>query len=310
MGFLKNGLWNNSLRFNVNEEGSFDRPNSIFREGVSLDHPQFKPERNRYHLYVSYACPWAHRTLIMRSLKQLESIISVSVVMPDMLENGWEFGDSFENATKDHLNQNCYLYEVYQKSDPTCTCRVTVPVLFDKYTQKIVNNESSEIIRIFNTSFNLLTNNNDDYYPKQLRSDIDAINEVVYHAINNGVYKVGFSQTQAAYDVAVNDLFNQLDKLDSHLNSCDYLVGNQLTEADIRLIPTLLRFDSVYHTHFKCNKKQLRDYPNLYSYSQHLFNLDAIKTTTFFSHIIRHYYYSHKLINPYQIVPVCPDPVF
>ena len=309
MGFLKDGQWISEGYFNIDQSGSFDRPVSVFRELVSHKHPTFKPEANRYHLYVSYACPWAHRTLIMRQLKQLESFISVSVVLPDMLENGWEFGTSFPHATEDHNYHVSYLHQLYTRSNSSCTSRVTVPVLYDTQQDCIVNNESSEIIRLFNSEFNELSGNSADFYPEQLQDDINEMNETIYHRINNGVYKAGFAQTQEAYDQAVNELFDALDKLDHHLKTQQFLVHNQLTEADIRLIPTLLRFDCVYHTHFKCNKKQIRQYPHLYDYVLRLYDLPAVKDTTFFDHIIRHYYYSHKKINTFQIVPVCPDPI-
>ena len=310
MGYLEEDVWCVSNGFNINQVGAYDRPKSLFRDFISYNHSNYKPEVNRYHLYVSYACPWAHRTLIMRHLKQLHSIVSVSVVMPDMLENGWEFGSNFSHSTHDHINQFNYLYEVYKHAKKDCTCRVTVPVLFDKKTHTIVNNESSDIIRIFNSAFNEFTNNYDDYYPQDLSDEIDNINEVIYHSINNGVYKVGFAQQQAVYDEAVSKLFNQLDYLEEYFKSHLFLVGNKLTEADIRLVPTLLRFDSVYHTHFKCNQKQLRNYSNLYEYVRKIYDFSAVKETTFYSHIIRHYYYSHNMINPFQIIPVCPNPIF
>jgi len=309
MGHLDQGVWVSERAFSINKRGAFDRPVSAFREQISCSHSIYQPKKNRYHLYVSYACPWAHRTLIMRQLKGLETFISVSVVKPDMLDHGWEFGDDVAHSSNDHIHGYEYLYRVYQHADPKCTARVTVPVLYDTKTETIVNNESSEILRIFNSEFNHLTGNMLDFYPKAHQLDIDTINERIYHDINNGVYKVGFAQQQKAYDDAVKVLFNTLDFLENHFKTNDYLIGDELTEADIRLIPTLLRFDCVYHTHFKCNLRQLRSYTHLYAYIKKLYDFPAIKQTTFFDHIIRHYYYSHSMINPFQIIPVCPDPL-
>ena len=242
-----------------------------FRDEVSSNGDKYHPESNRYHLYVSYACPWAHRTLIYRELKNLNKHISVSVVHPDMLENGWAFDDSFPGATKDHLFESTYLYENYQRADKEVTTSVTVPILWDKKHNTIVNNESSEIIRMFNSSFNELTGNNDNYYPLEHRDEINRFNELIYEPVNNGVYKTGFAKTQESYDEAVNQLFSTLDFLDQHLEGKKYLVGERLTEGDIRLIPTLLRFDLVYVTHFKCNLKRIVDYKkNLSRYTREL----------------------------------------
>lgn len=310
MGMLLKGKWEKGSIVTSDSKGAYDRIPRTFREFISDDHPIYKPESQRYHLYVSYACPWACRTLIYRQLKGLEDHISVSVVHPDMHDEGWIFDESFPAATKDHLFGLKYLREIYTKSDPTITTSVTVPVLWDKKTNTIVNNESSEIIRMFNTSFNDLTGNMTDYYPEHLRARIDELNDLIYPAINNGVYKTGFATTQEAYDEAVNLLFNTLDHLDELLEKNRYLTGNQLSEADLRLIPTLLRFDIVYVTHFKCNIRQIKDYKNLSRYTRELFEVPAINSTTNLEHIKRHYYYSHSNINPYRIIPKGPEKIF
>ena len=271
----------------------------------------YKPESDRYHLYVSYACPWAHRTLIYRRLKGLEEHIGVSVVSPDMLDDGWVFDEGFPGSTKDHLYGATKLRNLYVKADPTITTSVTVPILWDKRTHSIVNNESSEIIRMFNSSFNTLTGNDEDYYPPHLRTEIDALNAMIYPTINNGVYRAGFAKTQLAYDEAVTSLFEALDALELRLEGQTYLLGEVLTEADLRLLPTLLRFDAVYVGHFKCNKRRIKDYPNLSRYLRHAYqSIEAIRQTTHIGHIKRHYYYSHPSINPHQIIPQGPDELF
>jgi glutathionyl-hydroquinone reductase len=310
MGVLINGTWKSGSVVTSDKDGAYARIPRSFLDVISPDHPIFQPESNRYHLYVSYACPWAHRTLIYRKLKGLEEHISVSVVHPDMLMDGWIFDDSYPEATKDHLFDSAFLREIYQKADPEITTSVTVPVLWDKNTATIVNNESSEIIRIFNSSFNELTGNNDDYYPEDRRQIIDQLNDKIYSAVNNGVYRTGFAKTQKAYDEAVSALFETLDELDEILAQNKYLTGNEITEADLRLIPTLLRFDSVYVTHFKCNCKRIKDYKHLGRYAKELYGIPAIKETTNLDHIKRHYYYSHESINPYRIIPKGPDVLF
>ena len=306
MGKLVNGVWETKSIVTSGQKGNYERLVRGFRDLISNDHNLFKPESNRYHLYVSYACPWAHRTLIVRQLKQLESHISVSVVHPDMLENGWVFDHTFEGATKDSVNHKRYLYEIYQLADPKVTTSVTVPLLWDKKTQTIVNNESSEIIRQFNTSFNQLTGSSLELYPDSFRDEIDHWNEYIYEPINNGVYKSGFAKNQEVYEEAVSILFEHLDGIEKHLKNNRFLVGDQLTEADIRLVTTLIRFDQVYVTHFKCNIRRIIDYPNLTTYLNHLMLIDAIKSTTNIHHIKRHYFYSHDFINPYRIIPVGP----
>jgi glutathionyl-hydroquinone reductase len=310
MGMLVNGKWTNGSIVKSDKHGTYDRQARSFRDFISQEHPVFKPESNRYHLYVSYACPWANRVLIYRKLKGLEKHISVSVVHPDMLGEGWLFDDSYPDATKDHLFDFKLLSEVYQKADSEITTSVTVPILWDKKTNTIVNNESSEIIRMFNNSFNELTGNNVDYYPTELREQIDHLNEKIYKTVNNGVYKTGFAITQQAYDEAVINLFRTLDELEELLETNIYLTGDLITEADLRLIPTLLRFDIVYVTHFKCNIKRIKDYKNLSRYTKELFEIPAIKETTNLDHIKRHYYYSHESINPYRIIPIGPDAIF
>lgn len=307
MGLLVEGKWLDQWYDTKKSDGKFERQDSMFRHSVSSDiNSRFKPESNRYHLYVSLACPWAHRTLIFRKLKGLEKHISVSVVSPDMLTNGWEFG-GYDGATKDHLFGFEYMHQVYTKDTPDISSRVTVPVLWDKKTNKIVNNESSEIIRILNSAFNELTKNTDDYYPMALKSEIDSINYFVYPKINNGVYKSGFATTQEAYEEAVTELFAALDVIEQRLTKQRYLVGNTMTEADWRLFTTLIRFDPVYVGHFKCNLNRIADYPAISGYVKDLYQVPGIAETVNFDHIKRHYYYSHTMINPTQVVPKGPE---
>lgn len=302
MGVLVDGKWKKGAIITSDSSGAFQRKESVFRDQISGD-GIYKPEKERYHLYVSYACPWAHRTLILRKLKNLEDLISVSVVHPDLLENGWSFESDYPGSTGDELYGLKYLYEVYQKSDPQVSTKVTVPVLWDKKEKKIVNNESSEILRIFNTAFNDLTRNRDDYYPQELREEIDELNKSIYDNLNNGVYKAGFAKSQEAYDKAVKNIFKELDKLETLLEGREFLLGSRMTEADVRLITTLLRFDPVYFIHFKCSYRRIEDYKNLHRYLQNLYALPAVRDTTNFDHIVRHYYYSHEEINPQRIVP-------
>lgn len=304
MGKLINGKWTDQWYDTKSHKGAFVRENSTINHWI--DDGAFPAESGRYHLYVSLACPWAHRALIFRKLKHLEAHISVSVVSPDMLEHGWTF-DKKRDSTGDSLYDLDYLYELYIKEDPHYTGRVTVPVLWDKKTQRIVNNESSQIIRIFNESFNQITGNKDNYYPQELQQKINAINELVYEKINNGVYRCGFATTQAAYDEAYEILFNTLDQLESLLTTNRYLVGEKITEADWRLFTTLIRFDEVYYGHFKCNKQRIEDYPHLSAYRRELYQWPGIAETTNFHHIKRHYYFSHIQINPTQIIPLGPQ---
>ena len=306
MGKLIDGEWVKTSIITSDESGAYKRLPRTFLETVSENHAVFKPETDRYHLYVSLACPWASRALIYRELKELQNHISVDIVHPDMLEDGWKFDPSFPGATRDSIYDYKFLRQIYQKADPKITTSVTVPILWDKHTETIVNNESSQIIRIMNSAFNSLTNNHDDYYPQTLSKKIDDLNETIYIGINNGVYKCGFAKSQNTYEKSAKLLFKTLDELDSILAKNQFLLGDILTEADLRLIPTLLRFDEVYYTHFKCNYKRIVDYKNLFRYTQDLYSIPAIKTTTDLDHIKRHYYYSHETLNPYRLVPIGP----
>ena len=306
MGKLIDGKWVVRSIITSDKSGAYKRLPRTFLDNISENHEIFKPESKRYHLYVSYACPWATRTLIYRQLKDLDEHISVSVVHPDMLEDGWKFDDNFLGATKDHLYDKKFLRELYQKADPSVTTSVTVPVLWDKKTETIVNNESSQIIRIFNSNFNDLTDNQNDYFIKSKKTEIQKMNKIIYEYINNGVYKCGFALTQKTYESAVMKLFETLDELDKTLSKKRYLVGSEITEADLRLIPTLLRFDCVYVTHFKCSMKRIIDYKNLHRYMKDLLEVPAIKNTFKIDHIKRHYFYSHESINPSRIIPKGP----
>ena len=295
------------------EKGKFVRTESSFRNWVTRDGSAgpsgdegFAAEPGRYHLYVSYACPWAHRALIFRALKGLQEVISVSVVHPLMPSQSWVFGE-YPGATEDHINHAHYLYENYLKADPDFDGLVTVPVLWDKKLDTIVNNESSEIIRMFNSAFDDYAKSDMDLYPETLREDIDAINEIVYHNINNGVYRAGFATTQSAYEEAYDQLFYTMDELEALLSRQRYLVGDQITEADWRLFTTLVRFDAVYYNHFKTNKKRLMDYSNLWDYTRELYQVPGIAGTVNMEHIKYHYFGSHKSINPTGIVPKGPD---
>ena len=303
--------WNSSIK-----NGEYQRKESQFRNwipavgsaGVS-GREGFKAEAGRYHLYVSLACPWAHRTLVFRQLKGLEDLITVSVVHPDMHDKGWSFSHDEESAklygtTGDDLYADGYIGEKYLAQDPDYSGVNSVPILWDKKNKVIVNNESSEIIRMFNGAFNEITGNELDFYPEHLREKIDIENELVYHNINNGVYKTGFATTQEAYDKNVTALFSALETLDNKLSKQRYLAGNEITEADWRLWVTLVRFDSVYHTHFKCNLKLIEQYNNIYNFMLELYQMPNIAKTVNEAHIKRHYYASHLAINPYGIVPV------
>lgn len=313
MGKLVNGNWDPVWYDTAKSGGAFQRDTSKFRNWVTADGAPgptgeggFRAESGRYHLYVSLACPWAHRTLIFRALKGLAPHIAVSVVHPDMLDDGWTFGTDFPGATGDHLHGAPFLRDVYVRAKPNVSGRVTVPVLWDTQRETIVSNESSEIIRMFNSAFNDLTGNTGDYWPEPLRDDIEAVNARVYDTVNNGVYKSGFATTQAAYDEAVTALFDSLDWLEDRLGRGRYLMGDRLTEADWRLFPTLVRFDSVYHLHFKCNRRRIVDYPNLWGYTRDLYQVPGVAGTVNLHHIVRHYHYSHDTINPYRIIPINP----
>lgn len=310
MGRLVEGKWIKTSIITTDKLGNYDRIPRTFRDSISSDHPRYLPETGRYHLYISYACPWAHRTMIYRELKGLSPHISFSVVHPDMLEFGWTFEKDSDGKGGDDLYDFIYLHQLYQKADPKISTSVTVPVLWDKKTETIVNNESSEIIRIFNSAFNDLTQNTEDFYPESLREGIDELNNLIYPNVNNGVYLCGFAENQESYDRVVTDLFKVLNELDQRLETKRFLLGSQITETDLRLIPTLLRFDLVYFTHFKCNVKRIKDYKNLSRYTKELYELKAIKETTHFAHIKRHYYYSHEMINPRRIIPKGPAEIF
>ena len=294
----------------INKAGKFVPVSSSFRNEVK-EGGDFAPEKGRYHLYVSFACPFAHRTLIVRKLKGLEDVISFTVVDYIKGENGWRFNPEIRACEKDPVFDANFMHEVYSKASPGYEGRITVPVLFDKQTKTIVNNESSEIIRMFNTAFNKFCENDElrnlNFYPESLQEKIEEVNAWVHPNINYGVYRSGFATTQSAYNEAVRDVFEHLDKLEGILSKQRYLVGNQLTEADIRLYTTLIRFDPVYHLHFKCNKKRIIDYPSIWSYLRELYQIPAFKDTTDFEHIIKHYHMSHKQINPYGIVPIGPE---
>lgn len=313
MGHLVNGEWSSEWYDTSKTGGAFKRDTSRFRNWVTADGSAgpsgeggFKAEAGRYHLYVSHACPWAHRTLIFRAIKGLEGLIDVSVVHPDMLGDGWTFATDFDGATGDRLHGAQFLREVYLRADPKISGRVTVPILWDKQRNTIVSNESSEIIRMFNSAFDHLTGNTDDYYPEALRERIDALNDRIYDEVNNGVYKSGFATTQDAYDAAVVPLFDALDWLEGHLSTHRYLAGDALTEADWRLFTTLVRFDLVYHLHFKCNRRRIVDYPNLWGFVRELYQRPHVAGTVHFDHIVRHYHYSHDTINPNRILPINP----
>ena len=313
MSLVKDGVLQGDWLEQETKDGEFVRWDSVFRNWVTADGSPgptgvggYKAEPDRYHLYVSYACPWAHRTLMFRKLKKLEDIISVSVVHPGMGPESWKFDNSFPGATPDHINHCEYMHEVYTRAAPHYSGIVTVPVLWDKQGQTIVNNESSEIIRMFNSAFNAFTDVTTDYYPEALRVEIDNINKFVYDNVNNGVYRCGFASTQAAYERAFNALFSALDTLEERLRQQRYLVGNTITEADWRLLPTLLRFDPVYVGHFKCNLRRIADYPNLSHYLRDLYQQPGIAETFNLEHVKYHYYWSHESINPTRIVPKGP----
>lgn len=312
MGFLADGRWYDEWYDTEATGGRFIRSESQFRHWITRDggpgpsgEAGFPAEADRYHLYVSLACPWAHRTLIFRVLKGLESMIGVSVVNPLMHEHGWTFlpGDG---VVPDPVANARYLYELYLHAEPSYEGRVTVPVLWDLRQGRIVNNESAEIIRMFNTAFDDLGARSGDYRPDGLRDDIDAVNDLVYEHVNNGVYRAGFATVQEAYEEAVRELFEAIDALEARLARQRYLCGPRITEADWRLFTTLVRFDAVYHGHFKCNLRRIEDYPNLSGYLRELYQWPGIAQTVDMQHIKTHYYGSHRMINPTGIVPLGP----
>ena len=316
MGMLQEGRWLDRWYETKNTGGRFSRTPQTFRNWITPDGSPgpsgiggFKAEAHRYHLYVSYACPWAHRTLLFRALKGLDRMISLSVVHWHMATNGWAFYEG-DGVIPDNVNGSTYLYQVYTKASPTYSGRVTVPVLWDKHSQTIVSNESSEIIRMFNRAFDDVGARPGDYYPSSLRTEIDALNTRIYETVNNGVYKCGFATTQAAYEEAMIPLFDTLEWLEDLLRERRYLAGSTITEADWRLFTTLIRFDAVYVGHFKCNRKRIRDLPNLSGYLRDLYQHPGVAATLNMDHIKRHYYCSHTSINPTQIVPVGPEDDF
>jgi glutathionyl-hydroquinone reductase len=312
MGLLVDGVWQDQWYDTKSTGGRFVRKDSAFRNWITADGSPgptgtggFKAEAGRYHLYVSLACPWAHRTLIMRKLKGLEAMIDVSAVHWRMLDHGWTFEEG-PGVIPDTVNRADYLYQVYTAATPDYTGRVTVPVLWDKASGAIVNNESAEIIRMLNLAFDGIGAEPGDYYPRDLRPEIDSLNARIYDAVNNGVYKAGFATAQHAYEEAVRPLFETLDALDERLSSQRYLCGERMTEADIRLFTTLVRFDPVYVGHFKCNLRRIADYPHLSGYLRDLYQTPGIAETVNMHHIKAHYYESHKTINPSGIVPLGP----
>lgn len=317
MGRLVEGVWQDVWYDTKETKGHFKRSASQFRNWITADGEPgpsgkggFKAEKDRYHLYVSLACPWAHRTLIFRKLKKLDDYIPVSVVDPLMLENGWEFKPEAERtpgATEDHLFGSSFLWQVYTRADPHYSGRVTVPVLWDKQQNTIVSNESAEIIRMFNSAFDALTGSELDFYPEPLRGEIDKLNDLIYDTVNNGVYKAGFATTQEAYQESAIKVFETLDILEERLSNQRFLLGAKQTEADWRLFTTLVRFDPVYVGHFKCNIRRIHDYPNLTGYLRDLFQTPGVPETVDMRHIKEHYYRSHKTINPTGIVPVGPE---
>jgi len=298
MGMLVDGVWHDVWYDTAKTGGAFKRADSAFRHQIGG--PEFPVEAGRYHLIVSLACPWAHRTIIFRKLKRLEDAISLSVVDPLMLEQGWRFDGT------DPLTGSDSLHQVYTAAKPDYTGRVTVPVLWDKRQRTIVNNESAEIIRLMNGPLAALGDASTDYYPADLAGEIDALNARIYDAVNNGVYRAGFATAQPAYEAAYVALFAMLDELEARLGQGRYLFGDRLTEADWRLFTTLVRFDAVYHGHFKCNRQTLASFPNLWGYLRDLYQMPGIAGTVSLDHIKRHYYVSQRTVNPSQIVPIGP----
>jgi len=314
MGLLNNGIWQDKWYDTDSTGGRFERHESQFRNWITPDGSAgpdgkagFQAEAGRYHLYVAYACPWAHRALVFRKLKGLEEMIDVSYTHWFMGENGWTFNDDPDGIVGDKLFGSDFMYEIYLKADPHYTGRVTVPTLWDKQKNTIVSNESADIIRMFNSAFDGVGAAEGDYYPEDKRAQIDDINERVYHAVNNGVYKAGFATAQDAYEEAVFPLFESLDWLDEKLGKSRFLTGDMPTEADWRLWTTLYRFDLVYHGHFKCNIRRLVDYPNLWPYARDLYQWPGIAETVNPMHAQRHYYESHDMVNPTRVVPAGPD---
>ena len=328
MNMLVDGEWRTDTYQATDDDGEFQRQNTTFRDRIgasprdaeqsSGDEPRdeddpdarFQPEAGRYHLYVSYACPWAHRTLVARALLGLEDAISVDVVDPFRGEDGWQFTPEKDGCTEDSLYGSDYLRELYVEADPDATCRVTVPVLWDKQEETIVNNESKEILRMLSTQFTDIAEHDVDLYPEGYQDDIDDIIEQIYEPINNGVYRCGFANSQEAYDRAAEELFDALDHWDAVLEDQRYLAGDRLTEADICMFTTLVRFDEVYHTHFMANHKLIREYDNLWPYLRDLYQTPGVAATVDMDHITEHYYTTHPDVSPKRIIPKGPNPDF
>jgi len=311
MGLLVDGVWQDDV--SRTKDGHFIRPATVFRNWVMPDGTSgpsgeggFAAESRRYHLYVSLACPWAHRTIIFRKLKGLENVISLSVVSPNMGREGWTF-DKSEGSTGDEVNGASKLSEIYLLANPRYSGRVSVPVLWDKKRNTIVNNESPEIIRMLNSAFDAFTNVRTDYYPKNLRTKIDHLNDLIYSNINNGVYRAGFATRQAAYEQAFRNVFDTLEEIEQILSQHRYLVGNTITEADWRLFCTLIRFDAIYYSHFKCNWRRISEFPNLSNYVRDLYQVPGVAETVNIEQIKRHYYGSQRQVNPTGIVAVGPQ---
>jgi len=305
---LVNGEWRTDVGSSVDDDGEFQRQDTVFREAVRDDpDARFQPAAGRYHLYVSYACPWAHRTLLVRALKGLEDAISVDVVDPYREADGWQFTPEKAGCTPDTLHGSDYLRELYRRADPDATCRVTVPVLWDTREDTIVNNESREILRMLDTEFDDVATRDVDLYPEGYREEVDRIIDDIYEPINNGVYRAGFAKSQQAYDRAVDRLFEALDHWDAVLEDQRYLAGDRLTEADVCMFTTLVRFDQVYHTHFMCNKRFIHQYDNLWPYLRDLYNTPGVAGTVDMAHIKEHYYTTHPDVTPSRIVAAGPE---
>lgn len=313
MGMLIDGVWSDQNVRAKSKDGGYQRAVTSFRNWITVDGAPgpsgdggFKAERDRYHLYVSLACPWAHRALIFRKLKDLEEIVPISIVNSFMGDEGWTFLPG-EDVIADPILNATHLHQIYTEADPDITARVSVPVLFDKKQNTIVSNESAEIIRMFNSTFDQLTGNSLNFRPSDRLAEIDALNDRIYATVNNGVYRCGFATSQEAYDIAVSELFETLDAMEEILSRQRYLTGSDITEADLRIFPTLVRFDPVYHGHFKCNIRRIVDYPNLWEYVRDIYQQPGIAETVNFNNIKNHYYQSHESINPTRIVPKGPD---
>ncbi|ELZ03776.1 glutathione S-transferase family protein [Natrialba aegyptia] len=311
MNMLVDGEWRTDAVESTDDDGAFDRQNTTFRDWVRDDpDARFQPAADRYHLYVSYACPWAHRTLVTRALKGLEDAISVSVVDPFREAGGWQFTPDKDGCTRDRVHDADYLRELYVRADPNATCRVTVPVLWDTQENTIVNNESAEIMRMLDTAFDDLATRDVDLYPDGYRDEVDRIIDEIYDPINNGVYRAGFATEQEPYDEAIDDLFSALERWNDVLEEQRYLAGDRLTEADIAMFTTLIRFDQVYHTHFMCNVKAIHEFSALWPYLRDLYQTPGVAETVNMAHIKEHYYTTHPDVNPNRIVARGPDLAF